>query len=173
MLHKLLFALVVTVSVASWLFPFVAEPPLAYVTSFFAIRHPFLLFGCALGIFFIGGVVEKRLGPWNLALVWVLASAVPLALPALGVSVSPAVAGMGGLLGAVVAADPYALVIVFNFFPVPAFLGAVAVLAFNFLVVQEFQAVPLLVGLLYGYLAASASPGAPQATPPRYAGGRY
>ncbi len=174
MLYKLLLSLVVAVSLAGGIFPALLEPPLSFATSLFYAPSPLALFSVALGIFFFGGEVEEKLGRRHFAGVWLLAGVGSMLVQPAGEH-GFAAAAADGFLGAVAAIDPYSMAII-RFIPLPAFALAILMLAFNFLALQQFSPVALLLGLAYGYLAASTAPPAKPAAParsPAYAYGRY
>ena len=166
MLYKLLLALVVTVSLAGGIFPFLLEPPLSLAASLFYVPGPLALFSVALSIFFFGSETEERLGKWRFALLFLLAGA--------SSSLSQAGGAVGFAAGAVAAVDPYSTAVI-RFIPLPAFALALLIIGFNFLALQQFSLAPLLIGLAFGYFSAATAirQEPPRPRQPQYASGRY
>jgi membrane associated rhomboid family serine protease len=173
MLYKLLLALVVTVSLAGGMFPFLLEPPLSFATSMFYVSTPLGLFSVALSIFFFGSEAEEKLGKWRFVLLFLLAGAGSVLLQAGGPE-GFAAGAADGFLGAVAAVDPYSTAVM-RFIPLPAFALALLMIGFNFVALQQFGLAPLLVGLAFGYFSAATAQAArpPRPRQPQYASGRY
>jgi membrane associated rhomboid family serine protease len=145
------------VFVLAQLFPFVAQPPIGYVTSFFLVRDPVSLgITLAILIFFLRGFegFERTISTKKFMAAYFLAAMVGnLGLFHIGAAEEAlgAKGGIMGLMGLIVALHPYE--IVFEFIvPLPAIVAALFLIGVKFMIEGSFEVVPLLVGMMLGYL---------------------
>ena len=148
----------VLVFVLAQLFPFVAQPPIGYVTSFFLVRDPVSLgITLAILIFFLRGFegFERTTGSKKFMAAYFLAGLVGnlglFSIGAGGAEALGAKGGMMGLIGMIVALHPYEMVFEF-IVPLPAIVVALFLIGVKFMIEGSFEVLPLLVGMMLGYL---------------------
>lgn len=142
-----------------WLaFPQVAQPPLAYATSFFLITNVFLLaFYCIFMVLL--RALEQEIGVTHFLLLYFIGGVAGniglLTFPVGGgiLPVSGAVAGVFALAGAFAARHPYEMSIADFAYPVPIpAIFAVGVMVVIHLVLNaNFDVLPLIIGVVYGF----------------------
>lgn len=165
MISEYLIGLSLLISVAASLFPSLLETPFSFVLAPFAFQNPFLLAVAGLTFFFFAREIEERKGGVHVAGIWLAGILAAVLLQ----SQSPSVGGLDALLGAMVAIDPYT-VILMELFPIPVIVAVGALIVTKFLLLNSLDIVPLLVGIAYGYALLAVPPAQKQAG---FGAGRY
>ncbi len=146
------------VFVLAKLFPSITQPPIGYLTSFFLVRDAFTL-GLYMAILFFFlrffETFEKSVGTPKFVLTYFLAGLVGnLGLFHIGALEAETLGAKGaimGVIGLIVALHPYEIVFEF-LFPLPAVIIAILLIGVKFMLEGSLEVLPLLVGMMLGYL---------------------
>ncbi|MCX6767910.1 MAG: rhomboid family intramembrane serine protease [Candidatus Micrarchaeota archaeon] len=136
-------------------FPAATAPPIGYVTSFFLVKDPFVLALYLFIMVFFIRKLEKKIGTNKFIVAYLLAGVVGnlglFHIGAFEAETMLAKGGVMGLLGLLVALDPYAIVFE-EIVPLPAIVVVIFLIVVKFLLENSLEVMPLLIGMLLGYL---------------------
>lgn len=136
-------------------FPALVQPPMSYLTSFFLVRDPLTLVLYLFTIVFFVRRLEQKIGTQKFIIAYALAGIVGnlglFHIGAISAETMGAEAAIMGILGIVVALHPYEIVFE-ELVPVPAIAAAAFLIIVKFMLGNSVDIIPLLVGMMLGYL---------------------